>query len=166
MPDPEKIREHKSLGFMADSLGDPRLWTLTRSSVAGAFSIGIFVAFLPMPMQMLLAAALAGWFRVNLPISVGLVWLTNPITMPAIFYGCYRLGAWLMGQPVSLHSNENTYDWILTQFNQIWPPLLLGCVLAGTVLAVLSNLLIRLLWRWQVASSWKKRSAKRKDKNC
>jgi uncharacterized protein (DUF2062 family) len=24
------------------------------------------------------------------------VWITNPITMPPIFYGCYKLGAWIL----------------------------------------------------------------------
>ena len=161
MPKPEKIRSQKSLGFMASHLADPGLWTLTRTSVSGAFSIGLFVAFVPIPMQMLVAALLAGYFRVNLPISVGLVWVSNPLTMPPLFYFCYRFGAWLLSWPISPHSSEGTLDWVLTHFNQIWPPFLLGCFLVGTILAIASNIGVRLLWRWHVSHSWNKRQSNR-----
>lgn len=161
MPKPEKIRAQKSLGFMAAHMGEPSLWALTRNSVSGAFSVGLFVAFIPMPFQMLVAAALAVLLRINLPISVGLVWVSNPLTMPPLFYACYRLGAWLMSIPVSPHSSEGKLDWVLTHFNQIWPPLLLGCFLVGTFLAITSNIGIRLLWRWHVSHSWNKRQSNR-----
>jgi len=55
-------------------------------------AVGLFCAFVPLPIQMLLAAAAAIIFRVNLPISVGLVWITNPVTIPPMFYFCYKVG--------------------------------------------------------------------------
>ena len=161
MPKPEKIRAQKSLGFMAPHLGDQGLWTLTRASVSGAFSIGLFIAFLPIPMQMLAAGLLAGLFRVNLPISVGLVWVSNPITTPPLFYACYRLGAWLLSVPISPHSSDSTWEWIVTHFNQIWPSLLLGCLIVAVVSAVVSNVAVRLLWRWHVSTHWNKRQQNR-----
>lgn len=160
MPEPEKIRQQKSLGFLAAHLADYRLWTLTRSSVAGAFSVGLFLAFQPLPFQMLIAAALAVLFRVNLPISVGMVWVTNPITMPPALYGCYLLGAWILDIPPAAPS-EGIVDWISNQFGVIWKPLLLGCFLASVTAATLSNLAVRLIWRWHVSSSWVKRQRKR-----
>ncbi len=96
MPDPESIRSQKSLRFLGKLTHDPNLWHLNRHSVSRAMAAGLFAAFIPMPMQMLLAAGLAVWIRSNLPSSVGLVWLTNPITMPPVFYCTYKLGAWLM----------------------------------------------------------------------
>ena len=77
MPDPALIREHKSLRFLGTLLHDPNLWHLNRHSVARAMAVGIFAAFIPMPFQMLLAAFLAINVRSNMPISVGLVWLTH-----------------------------------------------------------------------------------------
>lgn len=44
-------------------------------------------------------AGMAILCRVNLPISVALVWITNPLTMPPMFYAAYYLGAHLLGLP-------------------------------------------------------------------
>ena len=110
MPDPALIREHKSLRFLGTLLHDPNLWHLNRHSVARAMAVGIFAAFIPMPFQMLLAAFLAINVRSNMPISVGLVWLTNPITMPPVFYCTYQLGAWLMNVPARTLPDELTWN--------------------------------------------------------
>ncbi len=99
MPDPESIRNHKGLRFLGPLIQSPNLWHLNRRSVSRAMGMGLFAAFIPIPLQMLLAASLAVWVRANLPISVGLVWLTNPITMPPVFYCTYKMGAWVMGIP-------------------------------------------------------------------
>ncbi|ODC02967.1 ATP-binding protein [Terasakiispira papahanaumokuakeensis] len=161
MPKPEKLQQQKSLRFLARFLADPSLWMLTRRSVAWAFSVGIFCAFLPMPFQMVAAAVLASFLRCNLPISVGLVWITNPLTMPVIFYATYVLGSWMLSIPPHEKPPQGVWDWMMTQFNDIWPPLLTGSIAAGLVFALLSHFAIRLIWRWHVARAWQQRQQKR-----
>lgn len=99
MPNEEKLKRHKHLSWLGSHIHDPNLWHLTRKSVARAFFVGLFCAFLPIPLQMLVAAFMAIFLRSNLPISIGLVWITNPLTMPPIFYFTYRVGDFLIGDP-------------------------------------------------------------------
>ena len=160
MPDPALIREHKSLRFLGTLLHDPNLWHLNRHSVARAMAVGIFAAFIPMPFQMLLAAFLAVNVRSNMPISVGLVWLTNPITMPPVFYCTYKLGAWLMNVPARTLPDELTWEWISGQLSTVWQPFLLGSVVCGVVLGALAYCLTMLYWRWWVSRKWKGRKNK------
>jgi len=161
LPDPHKIRDHKHLRLFGTLLHDPNLWHLNRRSASGAFAVGLFMAFMPMPFQMIPAAALAILFRVNLPISVVLVWITNPITMPPIFYFCYSLGAWLLDTPVHAVGYDFSWEWITTELIRIWKPFLLGSFLVATVCAAAGYLGIRGLWRWHVVRDWERRKDRR-----
>lgn len=161
MPDHEKVRQHKHLQIFGNLLHDPNLWHLNRRSASGAFAVGLFMAFLPLPMQMLFAAAAAIIFRVNLPVSVGLVWITNPLTIPPIFYACYRLGAWILGCPIEEIPFELTVEWFEKEMSAIWQPLLLGSFIAGIVSASIGFLAIRGLWRLHLIQHYKARKARR-----
>lgn len=162
MPDHEKVRSHPHLKkIFGTLLHDPNLLHLNRRSVSGAFFIGLFMAFVPLPTQMIFAAAAAILLRVNLPISVGLVWLTNPITMPPIFYFCYKVGAWLLHTPIAHQNFELSWEWLSTQMDEIWAPFLLGCFICGMISAVLGAVLVRLLWRFHTIKQWKARKLKR-----
>ena len=87
IPSRNKLREFSALRPVAHLLNHPELWHLNRRGVSGAAFVGLFSAFIPVPSQMLLAAIIAIYVRVNLPISVALVWITNPITIPPMIYG-------------------------------------------------------------------------------
>jgi hypothetical protein len=161
MPDEQTLRNHRHLGWLGRHLHDPNLWHLTRKSVARAFLVGLFCAFLPIPGQMLVAAVLAILICSNLPISVGLVWITNPLTMPPIFYLSYRVGAWVLDidRVASEHSwNLHT---IQTQITSIWWPLLLGSVICGIISGLLGYMLINRFWIWHVNRSWRRRMQQR-----
>ena len=164
MPDHRTIREHKNLKFFGQLLHDPNLWHLNRHSVSGACSVGLFVAFVPIPFQMVLAAALAILFRLNLPISATLVWVTNPFTIPPIYYLAYKTGAWILQEPTRNISFELSFHWLMTKLAYIWEPFLLGCFLFGTICAIAGNLVMRGLWRLHVIKSWQARKLRRLQK--
>ena len=89
-PDPKKIRKMKGLGFLAKWLGNANLWHIHRYNTAKAFAIGLFWMSIPIPSQMVMAAISAILLRANLPVSVALVWISNPLTMAPIFYFNYK----------------------------------------------------------------------------
>lgn len=161
MPDPKKIRDHKHLKFLGTLLHDPNILHLNRRSVAGAFSVGLFMAFVPVPFQMVLAAVGAIAARVNLPISVTLVWITNPLTMPPIFYSAYKVGTWILNAPIQKIEFQLSFDWLMQELGTIWQPFLLGCLVCGIAFAVLGNLFIRLFWRIHVLRSWRRRQLRK-----
>lgn len=126
----------------------PRLWHLNRRSVAGATGVGLFVAFIPLPFQMVLAALGALWLRVNLPLSVALIFITNPLTMGPAFYFCYKVGTWLLGEstPHTAVGARPGIEWLFMQIALIWQPLVAGCLVIGTLCSLLGYWLVQLLW--------------------
>ncbi len=163
LPTSEKLSKYRALRPMGKLLQNEHIWHLHRRSVAGAGFIGLFVAWLPIPMQMLVAGIGAIVFRCNLPLSVALVWITNPLTMPAMFWSSYKLGAWLLDRRLIVSSSGFTIEWITNELHQIWQPLLLGSVIFGLVSGLLALALIRLVWRLHVVQAWHARKERRRQ---
>jgi uncharacterized protein (DUF2062 family) len=161
LPDHQTLRTHRHLQVFGARLHDPNLWHLNRRSASGAFAVGLFVAFIPIPMQMLLAAALAIVTRVNLPVSVALVWITNPVTLPAVFYICYRVGAWILNEPGPAPSVELSLEWLQSELGSIWQPFLLGSVLTGIASALLGYCTVRGFWRLDLTRHYRRRKLMR-----
>ncbi len=164
-PDHGTIRNHKYLSIFGTLLHDPNLWHMNRRSVAGAFAVGLFWAFIPIPFQMVAAAATAIPARVNLTISVALVWITNPITMPPMFYGTYLVGAWATGEPLKNGDFEMTMEWFANSMSQIWLPLYLGSLICGLIAAAVGYFTIRGLWRLQITKQWNLRKLRKRRNN-
>jgi len=157
MPDHKMIREHKALRCFGRLLHEPALWHLNRHSLAKAVFVGLFCAMLPIPFQMVVAAAGAIWLHSNLPVSVALVWLTNPLTMPPIFYLAYVFGDWVLQVPEKDFQFEASAEWALHEMMIIWQPFLLGCILMGLISGVIGYVLVQYLWRANVMRRWEKR---------
>lgn len=156
LPDSVKLRNHPRLQHFGHRLHDPNLWHLNRRSFSGAVAVGLFCALLPLPGQMLVAALLAIWLRVNLPTSMLLIWVTNPVTIPPVFYSTYRFGAWMLDEPpvkVRFDLSRET----LFMLGDIWQPLMLGSLAAGLLVAALGYMSVRLLWRLYVIRRCQKR---------
>lgn len=162
LPDHRRIREHPHLSRFGARLHDPNLWHLNRRSVAGGTALGLFTSMIPFPGQMIIAAALAIWVRVNLPLSVALVWLTNPLTMPPIYFFAYKVGAWVLGRAPRDVNFELSVKWVGEELATIWEPFLLGCFICGVLAAALGYGAVRLLWRWQVIHTWELRKERRR----
>jgi len=130
-------------------------------AIAGGFSLGLFIAFTPtIGLQIVLALFMATALNLNRSAAVLAVWITNPVTIPAIFSLNYWLGSLVWEGPsvivvsnrlFELASQLTTFDpWaIADQFSavaelglDIIVPLILGSIIAGTFSATLSYVIL------------------------
>ena len=146
-----EIHDHKSLGIFGRLLDDPYLFHLNERSVPGAFAVGLFCAWIPLPSQMIIAAALAIVFRVNVPLSVILVWITNPITIPPMFYFAYVLGTWVTGEPTKNFEFQLSFEWLMNEISVIGVPLLIGCSILAIVCSTAGYFIMRAFWNKRLA---------------
>lgn len=164
LPDPHKVREEKCFQFLGKLLHDPNLWHLNRRSVSGAVAVGLFSAFIMIPFQMVLAALLAIWFRVNLPVSVALIWITNPLTIAPVFMLTIKLGAVILGLPQEATSIELSWAWFSTEMIHIWKPLLVGSLVMATFFSAIGYFVSQYLWRNYVLRRYRARRRQREEK--
>lgn len=162
LPHPSKVKENRYLKVFGRLLHDENLWHLNRRSITKATAIGLFCAFLPIPFQMVVAAGLAILWHGNILMSAALVWITNPLTMPAIFYFTYCVGAWILAEQMHAIEVELSVEWLTHQFLQIWKPLLLGSVICGVVFAVIGYFAALVLWRMHIMHQYRTRHKKDK----
>ena len=165
LPSKDQLRATKSLRFLGDVIFEPNLWHFNRHSVSFAMLVGGFCCFLPIPFQMIPCVFLVMWLKGNLPLSIGLVWISNPITMPAMMYFTYRVGISLLGQTDTLTAIPDSIDQLFEQIAQVWQPLILGSLITGLTTGLIGFVLVRVYWRWKVARNWSMRRLRNKLKH-
>ena len=158
----ERLRNQWWLAPFDHLLHDPNFWTIRRRTVVPAFALGLFVSYLPFPGHMLTAALLAVALRVNIPIAVTSVWVSNPLTIGPMFYLAYEVGQQLLGKTPQPFEFEMSFAWLLDGFIYIWQPLLLGSVLLGAILSLIGYIVLDILWRTSIADYVAKRRARNK----
>ena len=142
-------------------LHDERLWGIRRKTVVPAFSLGLFISFLPFPGHMLAAALAAIVLRINVPVATLSTFACNPLTMGPMYFFAYHLGALLLEVPEQEFQFEYSLNWVADTFVTIWQPMLLGCVLLGAIAALIGYIGLDLFWR---ASLGNYKTRKRKDR--
>lgn len=164
LPHPDKIKNNRFLTVFGPVIHEPQLWHLTRHSVSKAFLVGLFFAFWPVPFQMVLAAGGAILVRSNLSLSVAIVWITNPVTMPFLFGLAYFVGVYALGYEATEFKFELSWQWLEHNLSSIWQPFLLGCAICGVISAIIGYFAIGLLWRLHIVNAWKRRKLRQKAK--
>ena len=96
-----KERFDKSDAHWLKSLSNhPNLFHLNRNSVSLAFGIGIFCAFIPLPIQTIATVFLSLAIGANLPLALTVIWISNPFTIPPMFFLTYKLGSILLNSTI------------------------------------------------------------------
>ncbi len=151
VPSREELEANRWLRVLAPYLADTKVWHWSRRGVAAGVAVGLLVGLLIPVAQILLAAVAAVLLRANIPVAAAATFITNPLTVPPIYYAAYHLGAWAtdssapatfsFADPASLWENLGT----------IGMPLFTGLGIAATTLAFTSYLLISQGWALRVA---------------
>jgi len=131
-------------------LHDHRLWGIRRKTVVPAFSLGLFIGCLPLPLHFVIAALAALALRVNIPVASVTTLIVNPLTAPPLFYFSYRVGAFLLSIEPGPFTFELSIEWVRTAFGGVWQPLLLGSVLVGSLAALAGYIILDALWRYSI----------------
>ncbi len=145
-------RENINLGWFNKHLADPELWKWNKKSIAKAFAIGLFCAFLPVPIHMLLAGILAVAFSANIMLSLLIVWVNNPITIVPIIYFTYKLGASIIGVEIDPEF-EFSFGYLMDNF---W-----SATLALWIGGLITSILMATLGYFSIISIYKFRALKR-----
>ncbi len=161
MPSAETIKNSKSLRFLGELIDDPNLFHMNRRSVSYAFFWGIFIGLLPpIPVHTPAAAIAALVSRANLPLTIAVCWVGNPLTYPLIMYALYHLGRIILHlQPAP--DLEFTWAWLSHEFEVIWKPYLVGSLLGATSLSTAGYFLSNFMWRLNVKRKWRARQKHR-----
>ena len=131
----------------------PEFLSTNRKMVSKAVLIGLFIAFIPMPMQMAAVLAVMPFTRFNVPIALAMCWLSNPFTMPPMYYMEYLTGSFFLGSsPLEV---ELTLDWFSSNIDDIFVDLYVG--------TAFYSILGSLAGYWLVNHFWK--SSVKRDKN-
>jgi len=91
-----------------------------------------------------------------------MVWLTNPLTIPPIYYFCYRVGLKILALPPIQYIQEWSFMDLVHGMGHIWQPLFTGLAVVGLTCTVISYYAVLIFWRISVSLSWRARKRKQK----
>lgn len=146
----KKQKPNKKIADIMAKYKVPKAYlSVNRKTIANAMLIGMFFAMMPMPMQMLAVLLCVPFIKFNVPLSLTMVWISNPFTMPFIFYGEYLLGNLILFRE-GLTDITLSLEWFQENLDAIFLPLFVGALVSGLVLAFTSRYLVLHLWRRSV----------------
>ena len=163
-PDRQALEKIWCLKHLSALFPDRGCFTFNRSGVTRAFALGLFIAFIPptplLPVHLVVCAMLGVYFRLNLPVLVATVFISNPFTWLPQVAGSIWVGAKLMGLDLMpfLHSISHGSLW--REISELWPPLLLGALVLGLTAAAAGYLLAQGVWRARVIYHLRRRRAR------
>jgi len=133
--------------------------SVNRKSITRGLVVGIFWGLIPMPMQMLAVVFTIPFFKFNVPLAITIVWLSNPITMPLMYYVEYLTGSFLLG--MDQLNVEMSMAWFKNHLNDIFIPLYVGTFFYAIIISIVVYFAAN--WLWIKSVHHEKRHQKRKD---
>ena len=156
----KKTSSHKKLrDFIKKYKIPPEYLSTSRKMISRGVLIGLFIAFIPMPMQMAAVLLFVPFVKFNVPIALAMCWLSNPVTMPPMYYMEYLTGSFLLGiEPAPV---EMTLEWFKDNLDNIFIPLYFGTAMYSIFGSLAAYFLVNYLWKLSVRRD---RKLHRKDR--
>ncbi len=145
----KKTSKHRKLKDFIKKYKIPKEYLSTnRRMISKAVFIGLFIAFIPMPMQMLAVLAFIPFVKFNVPIALAMCWLSNPFTMPPMYYMEYLTGSFFLGTEIA--PVEMTLEWFSENIDNIFIPLYTGTFFYSIVGSFTGYYLVSHFWKGSV----------------
>ena len=123
-------------------------FSTSRRMVSKAVFFGLFIAFIPMPFQMAAVLALLPFVKFNVPIALTMCWLSNPFTMPPMYYMEYLTGTYLLG--IETVDVEMSIEWFSDNIDDIFIPLYVGTFFFSSISSSLAFWAVNHFWHGSV----------------
>lgn len=174
MPSRARV-ENNSPAWLRKVLLSPQIWHLNRRSVANGMAVGMFWAWIPMPAQSIPATLCSLWVRGNVPLTIAMCWMSNPLTMIPWIWCAYQIGKLVTGmeiqgdpiqqvkQMLSLTSDQGLWSGIKASWDyarsnvHLVVVFVVGSVIFAGLLSVATWLTVHGLWRVNLVRRWKRR---------
>ncbi len=161
MPKRDELARNKYLAPIAHRFLTPELWRFTRRSVPRGVALGLFAAFIVPLGQIFLAAFLALPARANVPLSVGVTFVTNPFTFPFWAVIAKQVGELMLNIDAAMGAEAAGQfvddRGVLAQFFELAGVTAFGFVTLAIVSAAMGYLLASMMWRIIVSRKRAKR---------
>ncbi len=147
-------RSEKLQAFIKKSKVPPEFLAANRKMISRGVALGILIAFIPMPLQMGAVLLFMPLFRFNVPIALAMCWLSNPFTMPPMYYMEYLTGSFFLGSEIA--PVEMTVDWFSENLDDIFIPLYVGTLFYSVVGSLSGYWAVNHFWKSSVHKDKKK----------
>jgi len=117
--------------------GDPHF-------VAMGLAIGVFIGITPtIPFHTVLAVSLAIIFRGSKAAAALGVWFSNPVTAPIFYWGSYKVGMYLLGNPAPFDVKYESILELLDLGMDVTTAMITGGIILGILPGIASYFITR-----------------------
>ncbi|TSE34698.1 DUF2062 domain-containing protein [Tepidimonas charontis] len=186
LPSRERLYRMRWLRWLAPHLNHPRLWHLNRKGLALGVALGVFFGLLIPVAQIPLSGTAAVLLRAHLPAAVASTLVTNPVTFGPVYYGAYKLGAWVINgtddeastpeavilaatQGPAVTDGADDRPWwawwrdLWTWLGSVGKPLVVGLAIVATAGGIAVYVVINAVWIGKVRLARRRRRARGLD---
>ncbi|NGQ92015.1 DUF2062 domain-containing protein [Rhodobacter sp. HX-7-19] len=158
------LEGNRVLRPVAHWLSAPSIWHVSRRSVSRGVAVGLFCAFVLPVGQVFLAAVIAAFTRSNLITASLATLVTNPLTMPPVWYMAWWVGRGVLGPTTEIRDaleEGPVAAGFLAGLSDASLQTACGLLIFAVASSVLGYVLVHLTWSVTAALKMRRRRLRR-----